>query len=355
MRFPFVLLRGLFLLSFVLSFLTGPIGCGTLKHPGFPKQSYNEDDELEKLQKLLNTTTMIKVYYGGNSPGALEGKEDTSKTQAVDPAGATTEGGSPEKTSRSESPRRTKVKRNEIITARLLLIDKFYNRFIGDFSKEKQGLDTLVDVATIGVDLAVATVGGASAKAALGAASAGLTGSKLSFDKNFYFEKTISVLITSMNAARKKALFPIKKGSKRSLEEYSLGDALQDLNSYYLAGTFVGALQAMQVDAGAKEKAADIKIAKFRDESFFKKEKQERVEAILPSIDTLKPGVALDLLTNPPVKDDDGMKLVNLRDTGNRRNKSDAVAKRLLKMYIIYTGRSEEEISAWESAITAGQ
>ena len=272
MRFLFVLLRGLFLLSFVLSFLTGPIGCGTLKHPGFPEQSYNEDDELEELQKVLNTTKMIKEYYRGGNPEEIEVIENPSETLEieptgeieVEPAGEINEVEIPGQTAQNVAPRRTTAKRNEIITARLLLIDKFYNRFIGDFSKEKQGLDTLVDVVTIGVDLAVATVGGASAKAALGAASAGLTGSKLSFDKNFYFEKTVSVLITSMNAARKVALLPIKKGSKLSLEEYSLGDAISDLHSYYFAGTFVGGLEAINQDAGVKANKATEDLAEIR-------------------------------------------------------------------------------------------
>lgn len=204
------------------------VGCNTLKSPGFPEQSYDDEKEIEELQAQFNITDLIKNYY----------KLDNSQ--------------------------RTKEKRDEIITTRLLLIDKFYNRFIKDFSFEKQGMDTFVDVAVIGIDLAVATVGGAATKAALGAASAGLTGSKLSFDKNFYFEKTVSVLITAMNAQRKFSLIQIKKGMKIELVDYSLAEALSDLDAYYFAGTFIGALESINEDAGAKSKDATEQINSLR-------------------------------------------------------------------------------------------
>ena len=60
-----------------------------------------------------------------------------------------------------------------------------------------------------------------------------------------------------MNAERKKALIPILKGSGQTLEVYSFEQALSDMHIYYQAGTFLGALQAVQKDSGVKEGQAD--------------------------------------------------------------------------------------------------
>ena len=73
-------------------------------------------------------------------------------------------------------------------------------------------------------------------------------------------DETVPVLITAMNAARKEALLPILKGNGKTLAEYPFTEALSNLHLYYQAGTFIGALQEIQKDAGAKEITADLDI-----------------------------------------------------------------------------------------------
>ena len=60
-----------------------------------------------------------------------------------------------------------------------------------------------------------------------------------------------------MNAERKEALIPIVRGIGKSLDDYPFARALSDLHIYYQAGTFIGALQAIQKDSGVKEEKAD--------------------------------------------------------------------------------------------------
>ena len=112
----------------------------------------------------------------------------------------------------------------------------------------------------IGLDLAGTLVGAASTKAIIAAISGGTSASRTSINKEFFQHKTVPVLITAMNAERKKALIPILKGSGQTLEVYSFEQALSDLHIYYQAGTFLGALQAVQKYSGVKEGQADEEI-----------------------------------------------------------------------------------------------
>ena len=77
-------------------------------------------------------------------------------------------------------------------------------------------------------------------------------------------------LVSAMNAARKKALESIERGLGKSAEEYSLPRTIADLQSYYFAGTFMGALQAIQQDAATKEKKATEDIEAIRTANFGK-------------------------------------------------------------------------------------
>lgn len=205
------------------------IGCATARKPGFPKQSVDEATEIAKLEESFKLVDKLSKYDFGNE---------------------------------------TKKDRNEIINQKLVLMDLQYNRFVSEFAFEKQTIDTVTDVVVLGLSIGATAVGGAGAKTLLSAISAGVTGSKLSVDKNFYYEKTVSVLVSAMNAQRKTALIPILQGMLQSVDQYPLGRALADLDAYYRAGTFLGALQAIQADAGAKEAKASEKLDDVRATSF---------------------------------------------------------------------------------------
>ena len=209
---------------FVLA--AGLSGCGT---PGFPRQSYDEKKQIKQLENIFNRTNLILEYYATNA---------------------------------TETVRRDV--RDKLIDGRLALINLNYNQFIARFSVTRESLDFGTEVTQLGLSLATTAVGGAETKTILGAISSGVTGSKLAIDKNFFFEKTVPVLITSMNAQRKMALAPILIGMKKNTDDYPLTQALSDIDAYYFAGTFIGALQAMQADAGAKEAQAEKNLQSIR-------------------------------------------------------------------------------------------
>jgi len=211
---------------FIFFLLICVAGCHTTRKPGFPRQSYNEDKQIKQLEAVFAKPDLIRKYY------------------------AMTNASEPEK----------KAARNEIVTGRIALINLNYNQFVGQFTFEKQTLDAAADITELGLNLATTAVGGAETKTILGAVASGVVGTKLAIDKNFFYEKTVPVLVTSMNAQRKEALLPIMTGLAKSTDDYPLAQGLSDLDTYYFAGTFIGALQAIQADAGNKEVEANKKL-----------------------------------------------------------------------------------------------
>lgn len=288
-------------------------GCGT---PGFPRQSYDEKRQIKQLEKEFEKPDLITNYFALTT-------EETKRAA-----------------------------RDKIISGRLALIDLNYNQFIARFSVKKQSLDAGTEITELGLNLATTAVGGEGAKTILSAVASGVTGTKLAIDKNFFFEKTVPVLITSMNAQRKLALAPILTGITKDSETYPLTQALSDIDAYYFAGTFIGALQAIQADSGAKDKQAEVKITQIRDQQFVAKAAHDRVNAVLDQITKLQDATAIELEKKPPVKDPDVEKLVALRDPTNQRLTNGGVAKQMLKMRVVLSGkRSEQELSAWEAAV----
>jgi len=197
-------------------------GCSTLRYGGAPEPSFNVDKDLEQLAKEFEPADSISDFY---------------KNPSV-------------------------VARNKFVTGRMTMMNIRYIQFIRSLTSEKELLDTAAALLTLSLNIAGASIAAASTKTVLAAISAGVIGSKEAVEKNYFFDKTIPALVAQMNAERKKALFPLLSGIRtKSLDEYPFAQAVTDLNEYYFAGTFAGAIQGIQVDAAVKEAAADRKIA----------------------------------------------------------------------------------------------
>ena len=223
----------------VLATLTALTGCSSLREPGSPKQSFDINADIQQLELASGFAVSIHDYY-------------------VNPS---------------------KLARNQFITYRLVTMNLHYVEFVKEVAVNKAQLDTALDVLNLGLTLASTVVGGPATAAILSAAAAGVAGTRISYDKNFFFEKTVNVLVTAMNAQRKTALIPIIEGLERNLEDYPFLRAVTDLHIYFESGTFNGALQAIQKDAGAKEVAADRKIDRLRVSVFAEDESSDRIIA----------------------------------------------------------------------------
>lgn len=141
--------------------------------------------------------------------------------------------------------------RNEYIDKTLLLYNSNFNEWTTSTAFQQNSWDTLSKVAVLGVDAAGTLVGAQETKAILAAISGGITGSTELVDKNYFYSKTMPALVAAMNAAREKDLTPIRKGEGETPDQYSLGTAMDDLNTYFYDGTFLGALDYINKTSGS--------------------------------------------------------------------------------------------------------
>jgi hypothetical protein len=151
--------------------------------------------------------------------------------------------------------------RDEVINAQLLVFDRTYDDFIKSLGIEKNTEEIATDAATIGLAGAGSLMTPATTKSILAAVSGGITGVKGSVDKNLFYQKTIEVVISEMDAQRAIALAAIRKGQTTDTTHYSISAALVDLNSYYRAGSLENAINALSQTAGTQAAQAKSEVA----------------------------------------------------------------------------------------------
>jgi len=153
------------------------------------------------------------------------------------------------------------TKRNNIVTARIYAIDVNYHKFIRDLTAQQNVGAVGADWIALGLAGAGATTGSAQTKAVLAAISGGVTGARAAVSKDVFYSNTLPTVITQMDAQRKTILAQIYTGLQKSPIEYTLYQALADLENYYNAGTLNGALVGLATSAGASSEAGDKQIA----------------------------------------------------------------------------------------------
>ena len=153
--------------------------------------------------------------------------------------------------------------RNKIVYLTKMEIDKNYAAFKNSFFGERAATETLLDIAQIGLTSAATLAAGETIKTVLAAVATGVSGSRLSFNKNFFKEKSPDLLISRMDAIR------IEKWSQLHLQlmnstddTYSLYEAEGDLFAYYQAGSLQAAFQNIIAESGATQKEAEDAIRK---------------------------------------------------------------------------------------------
>jgi hypothetical protein len=151
--------------------------------------------------------------------------------------------------------------RNNTVTARIFSIDANFHQFVRDLTTQQNLSAVGVDWAAIGLASAGAVVGSLQTKAILAAISAGILGAKASVDKDIFYNKTIPALITLMEGQRKIVLAQIYAGLKKGPGDYTLFQALADLDNYYNAGTINGALVGLTTSAGISSDDGSAQIA----------------------------------------------------------------------------------------------
>lgn len=192
-------------------------GCRTPAN-GFPDSFYDPDVQREALEGLIADKDAIKNYYASSAT-----VDDQMEI------------------------------RSKYAASRLRLIDINYRAFVGDFVVQKQAADGITEVAIIGMNSAGALIDPSSTTRILAGIAAGLGGSKAAADRVYYYEQTARALYASMNAERAEMRLRIQNNLRKGVDEYDLEQVMAELDEYYAAGTFLGALEAIERQASQKQ------------------------------------------------------------------------------------------------------
>lgn len=243
-----------------------------------------------------------------------------------------------------------KLIRDEYVNARIHSINRHFSEFEQSLYLEGVG-------AGIGTDWLKLALGGAGAlyagaSQALSAAAAGIEGAKASFDKQAFFENTITTLFAAMDANRKTVLVKIRLGLAQPVADYPLTQALADLEDYYNAGSIPGALIGINADSGAKaEKADAILIPRITKETVTEEAFNDRV-ALMQAIDGLDLAAAKALIPKIVTEFPSIIPFVALQYPDDVRDADDGTkAKKLLKRLVVLTAKEPEDRSKWKAAI----
>lgn len=155
------------------------------------------------------------------------------------------------------NPKYDKDSRNRIINLALDVIDAHFNEFMAQFPRESKAWNSGADIASITLDVVSSLVTPPSTKSITAAVSGAITASKVSIDKNYFYDKSLSALLSTMRSQRKEFRSVILRGMKAGTDEYPLAAAHQDVYDYFFAGTIDGAVANVIKEAGAQQVRAE--------------------------------------------------------------------------------------------------
>lgn len=158
--------------------------------------------------------------------------------------------------------------RNQIITARMYLIDVEYSRYEAQLTQELQNEGLLATATSLGLTTSATLVPVEQTSRLLSGIATGVTGLDKAYSEKELLSNTIQALQTQMRADRKAEAAAIytkmttSGGAPTSIDQYTLPMALSDTDQYYQAGTISSALIGLsKTVANANQNAEAAKDA----------------------------------------------------------------------------------------------
>ncbi len=148
------------------------------------------------------------------------------------------------------------IQRDLIINRVEVDIESNYREYEGKLSSTRATIETLTDATELGLSAATGVLGNADIKDLLAASLTGFKGTRLSFDKNFFREKTTEILISKMQASRDTVRNRITAKMALPVQQYGFEEAWRDLVEFFYSGTLQAALVQLANDAGADAASA---------------------------------------------------------------------------------------------------
>ena len=177
--------------------------------------------------------------------------------------------------------------RNQFVETRIAVIDHEYLKFRQSLYQGRVGAEVGTDLALLTFNGLGAVVSSTAAKTTYAAMSAALVGGKTSIDKNVYFERTVSALLSQMDTLRNNKKVSLFQGLTQPLANYPLSYAKAETDEYYLAGTIARAIQGVNLDSAA---------ASLKSETTLRAEIKNKLEAKGVTVTLDRPSPAGDLL-----------------------------------------------------------
>jgi hypothetical protein len=226
--------------------------------------------------------------------------------------------------------------RDAIINRIRLDVEANYRNYESTLFLDRANTNLGADFLELGLAFATTVSNGERVKSVLGAVLSGIKGTRLSYDKNFFREKTVEIIISKMQASRDEVKNRIiQKMSGLPADKYTLEEAMGDLVEFFHAGTLQGGIQALANEAGkaaidAKDQAEEIDLfrvaseeevitlEKIRNSYIILRSEWERVrsqaEKSDPLVDKAKAALrALDVSFKPTDSDEAIFDLLNLQ------------------------------------------
>jgi hypothetical protein len=150
--------------------------------------------------------------------------------------------------------------RNYVVSIYQAAIEANFAQFSGRMSSERRELGLGADIVT-NAFTTYATVARQSIVNDLSAAAAGFAGLRGATERNVYGDRTMTALVSSMEAERARIKARIADGLTRSAEAYSLYDALRDLSQLEAAGSMDRAVADLTAHATEQRQQADRLLA----------------------------------------------------------------------------------------------
>lgn len=240
--------------------------------------------------------------------------------------------------------------RDEVVLAKMRVIDFHFEDFQQSIHAEYAISETVSDSIPAAFNLASLLTPVTRIKDILSILSTSLISGKNSFDENMFFSLTMQALELKMLSERARIKKLILENLAKSVADYSLQEALLDLDAYERAGTFHGAVQSIALNS-ATEASIDMAVVQG---THIGPTVDDRVIALNRIIDTLgKEKISLVMSNSPGSSNSTNSTIVSM--FGSMNVPEDLEKARFLLKTVV---RSEASINAmsfaaWETAIQA--
>lgn len=247
--------------------------------------------------------------------------------------------------------------RDKVVRLRLIAINARYKEFVQELHGAKAGVGLGADVATLVLGGVGTFVAGEATKSVLAAATAVIAGTRVSIDKNLFYDQTLPAIVSQMDTERAKQKLVIEKGMVQPATVYSLGNALSDLSELERLGSIDVAIKKITGNATEQAKEAEDSLRAFivsrnvDDQKYVASETgRDQVRALLNAANALSAEKAIALAKTPPVANAETEKLVALSFPSLQTTLTAAQARDAVK-FRISLAKGKSELDAWEKAV----